>query len=128
MRIVNRNKETITEYDLTAGRLISAKIIREDAEPLGTVITTEKDGKPVEYKKIAWADEDYEEVQMYITNPVKTIAEKIVELKRHLSDTDYKVIKCVECQLLGLEMPYDVEVLHTERQAIRNKINQLEEE
>ena len=54
-------------------------------------------------------------------------AEKITELKAQLSATDYKVIKCSECQLLGMEMPYNVSELHAERQAIRDQINQLEQ-
>ena len=58
----------------------------------------------------------------------KPPAEKIAELKRQLSSTDYKVIKCAECQLLGQEMPYDVAELHAARQAIRDEINKLEEE
>ena len=57
-----------------------------------------------------------------------TPAEKIAELKKQLSATDYKVIKCAECQLLGEELPYDVAALHAERQAIRDEINKLEEE
>ena len=56
----------------------------------------------------------------------KTTDEKIAELKQQLSATDYKVIKCAECQLLGEEMPYDVAELHAERQAIRDEINGLE--
>lgn len=59
---------------------------------------------------------------------VKSPAKQIAELKKQLSATDYKVIKCAECQLLGQEMPYDVEVLHAERQAIRDQINKLEGE
>ena len=58
----------------------------------------------------------------------KTPAELIAELKKQLSATDYKVIKCAECQLLGEEMPYDVAELHAERQAIRDEINRLESE
>lgn len=58
----------------------------------------------------------------------KPVSEKIAELKAQLSATDYKVIKCAECQLLGQEMPYDVAELHAERQAIRDQINQLEQE
>lgn len=57
-----------------------------------------------------------------------TAAEKIAELKKQLSATDYRVIKCAECQILGVEMPYDVTELHTERQAIRDEINRLEQE
>lgn len=57
----------------------------------------------------------------------KPPAEKIAELKKRLSATDYKVIKCAECQLLSEEMPYDVAELHAERQAIRDEINKLEQ-
>lgn len=56
----------------------------------------------------------------------KSVDEQIMELKRQLSATDYKVIKCAECQLLGEKMPYDVVALHAERQKIRDEINQLE--
>lgn len=55
-------------------------------------------------------------------------AEKIAQLKKQLSATDYKVIKCAECQLLGQEMPYDVAALHADRQALRDEINKLERE
>ena len=57
---------------------------------------------------------------------VKPKAYQIAELKKQLSATDYKVIKCAESQLLGQEMPYDVAELHAERQAIRDEINRLE--
>ena len=52
----------------------------------------------------------------------------IADLKRQLEETDYKIIKCSEYQLAGLEMPYDIAELHTERQALRDKINTLEDE
>jgi hypothetical protein len=116
MIVINRKGEIITDYDLTKGRLITRKRIRADAEPI--------DNKT----KFSWTKDDYEEVQMYIPNREKSKAEKIRELKSQLSATDYKVIKCSECQLLGQEMPYDVTKLHAERQAIRDQINQLEAE
>lgn len=56
----------------------------------------------------------------------KTTQEQIIELKAKLSSTDYKIIKCSECQILGLEMPYDVAELHAERQALRDQINELQ--
>lgn len=114
MRIVNRNFETITEYDLSAGTLQTTTVIKENATPIDNI------------KKFAWADDDWEEVQMYIPYPVKTVEEQILELKRELESTDYKIIKCSECQLLGLELPYDIIGLHAERQTIRDKINELE--
>lgn len=51
---------------------------------------------------------------------------QISALKVQLSETDYKIIKCSECQLAGLELPYDIAAIHTERQAIRDQINTLE--
>ena len=53
-------------------------------------------------------------------------ATEIAELKSQLASTDYKIIKCSEAQLVGDELPYNVAELHTERQALRDRINQLE--
>lgn len=47
-------------------------------------------------------------------------------LKRQIAATDYKVTKCYEYSLCGLELPYDIEALHAERQSLRDKINELE--
>ena len=47
-------------------------------------------------------------------------------LKRRLDECDYKIIKCAEYKLAGKDLPYDITVLHTERQALRDKINALE--
>ena len=51
---------------------------------------------------------------------------RIGELKAQLNSTDYKIIKCIECQLVGIELPYDVVLLHAERQVLRDEINELE--
>ncbi len=53
---------------------------------------------------------------------------RIAELKAELNGTDYKIIKCSECSLAGIEMPYDIVALHTQRQALRDEINELERE
>ena len=55
-------------------------------------------------------------------------SEEIERLKSELQESDYKVIKCAEALTIGAEMPYDVESLHKERQALRDKINELESE
>lgn len=107
MRVINRHNQTITEYDLTKGKLVN-----------GTM----------KYK-----DGAVEKVQIYVSNDSNSKREvpasvKIRRLKAQLSATDYKVIKCSECQLLGKEMPYDVTELHAQRQAIRDQINRLEQE
>lgn len=56
MKIVDENLEIITEYDLTKGYLTNTVIVKEDATPIDNVT------------KFAWADDDYEEVQMYVIN------------------------------------------------------------
>lgn len=53
-------------------------------------------------------------------------AEQISKLKAQLESTDYKIIKCSEAQLVGEELPYDITALHAERQALRDRINELE--
>ena len=49
----------------------------------------------------------------------------IEEKKRQLAMSDYKIIKCYESQLLGVDMPYDFITLINERNTIRNEINNL---
>ena len=52
----------------------------------------------------------------------------IESLKSELQESDYKVIKCAEAMAVGADMPYDVVSLHNVRQALRDKINELESE
>ena len=49
-----------------------------------------------------------------------------VYVNSDLTNTDYQIIKCFECSMLGEEIPYDINELHNSRQAIRDKINELE--
>ena len=53
---------------------------------------------------------------------------EIERLKSELQESDYKVIKCAEAMAVGAGMPYNVTELHKERQALRDKINELESE
>ena len=50
----------------------------------------------------------------------------IQDLKNALSDSDYKVAKCNEANLLGEPLPYDINSLHEDRQSKRDQINQLQ--
>ena len=52
----------------------------------------------------------------------------IESLKSELQESDYKVIKCAEAICLNAELPYNMAELHKERQALRDKINELESE
>lgn len=61
----------------------------------------------------------------------KIVQKKISDLKESLTSTDssigdYRITKCYEASLIGLDMPYNVADLHQARQAVRNEINQLE--
>ena len=61
-----------------------------------------------------------------VPEPTPDPAAEIAQLKAELAASDYKIIKCSEAQLVGEALPYDVQELHTERQAIRDRINELE--
>lgn len=54
------------------------------------------------------------------------ICQQIGWLEDKLKETDYKVIKAYEASLVGEPIPYDFKQVHAERQAIRDKINELE--
>lgn len=61
------------------------------------------------------------------------IEQEIRNLQSELSSQaseigDWKIAKCMECQALGLEMPYDLQELHEQRQAVRDKIGELEKQ
>lgn len=93
-----------------------------DVAPLGP-----KEGFDVVWNGSAW---EYKEIPQPEPEPEPTPEEKkqmrIAQLKSELASTDYKIIKCSECSLAGLDLPYDIVALHAERQAIRDEINELE--
>lgn len=72
----------------------------------------------------AWV-EDMSQAEIDALNQ-PTPEQEIINLKKQLAETDYKIIKCSEYQLTGLETPYDIVSLHAERQTIRDRINGLE--
>lgn len=91
MRIIDENGNTITDPDLTAGHLIIETVIKEDAEPIDNVT------------KLAWADDDYEQVQRYIVVPQSVRTEReISKCRRSLESTDYEVIKAAETLITSL--------------------------
>lgn len=70
----------------------------------------------------------YEIKEVPAPTPEEIKQRRIAELKAELNSTDYKIIKCSECSLAGDELPYDITELHAQRQAIRDEINELEDE
>ena len=83
-----------------------------------TIIVTSKGTRVVEV--------DYTPSEPTREEIIASYQAEIDALKAQIAESDYKVIKCAEAQLLGAEMPYNVEHLHAERQALRDKINEIE--
>ena len=81
MRTVNQRGETITDYDLSKGVLTPAKVIREDAAPIDNVT------------KWAWAEDDYEDVMMYVETPE--------EIEEYVSP-EAKELEAIKAELKGL--------------------------
>ena len=73
-----------------------------------------------------------EEAQIAVNEPVVYdkgfVLSEIERLKSELQDSDYKITKIAEAMSIGAELPYDAKALHKERQALRDRINQLEME
>lgn len=81
-----------------------------------------------EYKKVLFNTKDLEfgDYQISIDEQQANIQMEIERLKSELQESDYKVIKCAEAMCLNAELPYNMTELHNERQALRDKINELE--
>ena len=74
------------------------------------------------------AEESQIAVNEQVVDDNGLLLSEIERLKSELQESDYKVIKCAEAMAVGAEMPYNVTELHKERQALRDKINELESE
>lgn len=74
---------------------------------------------PVDYGDyIGFEYENVLDVQ-YFENQIKA-------KKALLASTDYQVIKCYEATMAGEEPPYNLQLLRSGRQALRDEINELE--
>lgn len=89
-------------------------------------IVVVKDGKqiinPNEATLMADGWEAYEPVIL----PAEDVVPEDDRAMADLADGDYKVIKCMEAFLCGEPLPYDIAVLHAERQELRDIINNSE--
>lgn len=72
------------------------------------------------------ADEPKSIINEPVLDDSGLVFSEIERLKSELQESDYKVIKCAEAMTVGAKMPYDITALHKERQALRDKINELE--
>ena len=89
-------------------------------------MNTRKNGKRAVVKMIAEDAQIVDNEQ--VVDDSGFLLSEIERMKSELQESDYKVIKCAEAMAVGAEMPYDVASLHNVRQALRDKINELESE
>ncbi|MBD5498012.1 MAG: hypothetical protein HDR11_09665 [Lachnospiraceae bacterium] len=59
---------------------------------------------------------------------IEELRVQIEGYKARIDTTDYRIIKAYEYSTVGLEVEYDIDALHKERQSYRDAINELEEE
>ena len=72
------------------------------------------------------AEESQIAVNEQVVDDNGLLLSEIERMKSELQESDYKVIKCAEAICLNAELPYNMTELHNERQALRDKINELE--
>lgn len=70
---------------------------------------------------------------MVVTTTREELEQRIRDLTCDLESSvspigDWKVIKCYEAALKGIEPPYDVDELTKARQAVRDEINRIQNE
>lgn len=91
-------------------------------------ILVRRNGEWVEEQYTLTPEEEAAAIAEEAQGAIEAKQAEIDSLKAQLAESDYRVIKNVEATQAGLPMPYDAEELHRERQAIRDEINQLEDE
>ena len=58
---------------------------------------------------------------------IMKLEQEIRNLQCELTASDYKILKCYEAQQTGAkELPYDLKAVCAERQAKRDKINEIQ--
>ena len=54
------------------------------------------------------------------------LEQEMISLEWALKATDYEIIKCYEYEKSGIKAPYDMDSVHKERQAKRDRINEIQ--
>lgn len=57
---------------------------------------------------------------------IMELEQQIINLECDLRATDYEIIKCYEYEKCGIKAPYDIDSVHKERQAKRDRINEIQ--
>lgn len=92
-------------------------------------VTSEQPEAESEKQKVVSAlfIQDGKVIQLWKIEKNEVYFQRLIDkAKEDLASTDYKVLKCYEASLAGESLPYDIQQLHGERQALRDEINLLE--
>lgn len=54
------------------------------------------------------------------------LEQEIRNLECDLRASDYEIIKAYEYSICGIKAPYDIDAVHKERQAKRDRINEIQ--
>ena len=123
MRILDEFGNDIdgSEVDLSAGYICNTQVVKKDASPIDNV------------EKFAWAEDDWEDAQVFIRFSSRMQIEKA---KSRLRDTDYIVVKTIESLLKCKSITDMIAVFANtieeygdvvdERISLRSKVNELE--
>lgn len=111
-------------------------IYKKELDNITFILTTNENDiyvepiKPIEpVKPEQYVPTEEEIAEQERQQKILNINNQINTLKSQLADTDYIFVKCYEASLVGESIDeYDFEILHTERQSLREQINVLEEE
>ena len=129
MKIVRKDISGYSIYDSNAfdQEIIDEMLSNGFKELHETEPPTDYNEETMELKQeiVEREDGDYEYKYTAVVSNAK-IEKSISLLKQQLANTDYKVIKNAESQMVMEEPPYDPIELHSERSLLRNKINILE--
>lgn len=123
------NPETLTRGEsldiLNIFRNIDGKIVIPSHLEVININDIRSDpDKPYHYKHYYYVDG---EVECRYVMSTDLVEKEIDRLKKELTDSDYIVIKSYEAAMIGKSVEYNMSDIHATRQAIRDKINELEE-
>lgn len=105
----------------------AALLIENGFKPVDDLDETKRECAPGLYVRVHPVDLGSRISFTYETvKDVRYYNKTIEYLKAELEAGDYKVTKCYEASLVGAPAPYDIQQLHTERQTLRDRINELE--
>ena len=134
-KTLKENQTTVIKLHTEDGVIIAYAVTGDIADSIEHKFENEEDFenfeehfKPHKFLYIDGEIKDNPEYEDVLQEELQhnQIATEVAILKSQLAETDYKIIKCYEYSLVGMELPYDIQTLHEEREQIREQIREKE--